>query len=192
MASHRFNPLKSIPSRVRALAGSAAAWGALALSTTALASPQSAEPAPAKRASSTHTHVAHTQKAGGSGLDVSAKTPASMAVGVPTRVTLTFDAASSAGATARVLNKRGLSVTSLDGSALSDIPLRQGGTTVVDVLVTAAGDGAQHFAVATMQEGRTSVRAVPLKVGSGKLRLKTEGTLVTTPSGEKIISMPAK
>jgi hypothetical protein len=138
------------------------------------------------------SHGAQGHKAGGSGLGVSAKAPDTLAVGVPARVTLTFDAATVPGATATVLPKRGVSITRLDGKPVGEVGLSQAGTTHLDVMVTVAGDGAQHFSVSTTQLGRTSVRAVPLKVGTGVMRQKGGGEIVTSSSGETIIQMQAK
>ncbi len=138
------------------------------------------------------SHAALGQKANGSGVRFSANTPKTMAIGQPTRVMLNFDAVSTDGAVAKLQVPAGMTVTRADGSALGEIALERGRATNVEAFVTAQGDGMQYLDVVTSQGGRASVQSVALKVGSGAVSLKSNGNLVTTPSGEKVISMPAK
>lgn len=81
--------------------------------------------------------------------------------------------------------------TGVQVAAMAPIQVAAGTTSTVDVDVTAVSDGLQVVAVAVQEGGRSSVFAVPIKVGSGQLIHRKEGAVQTTPSGEKIISMPA-
>jgi hypothetical protein len=137
-------------------------------------------------------HAAIGQKANGSGVKLSATTPKNIAIGQATLVTLNFDAPNSDGAVAKVRVPAGVTVTRADGSALGDIALTRGQATKVDLLVNAQNDGMQFLDVTTTQAGRSSIQSVPLKVGSGTLVMKSNGNVITTPSGERIVSMPAK
>ncbi len=137
-------------------------------------------------------HAAIGQKANGSGVKLSATTPKNIAIGQAALVTLTFDAPSGDDAVAKVRVPAGVTVTRADGSALGDIALTRGQATKVDLLVNAQNDGMQFLDVTTMQSGRSSIQSVPLKVGSGTLVMKSNGNVITTPSGERIVSMPAK
>ncbi len=138
------------------------------------------------------SHAALGQKPNGSGVSMRATTPKSFAIGQPTRITINFGAADGDGATAKLQAPAGATITRVDGSAISEIALARGRATSVDVFVTAQADGMQYVDVTTSQAGRFSVQSIALKVGSGALNHKPSGALMTTPSGEKIISMPAK
>lgn len=177
--------------------------GALLYSTQARADgePRSKPTASAKAAHDGHKHSADAgksghaaigQKANGSGVKLSATTPKSIAIGQATLVTLSFEAPSSDGAVAKVRVPAGVSVTRADGSALGDIALTRGQATKVDLLVNAQNDGMQFLDVTTTQAGRSSIQSVPLKVGTGALVMKSNGNVITTPTGERIVSMPAK
>ena len=72
---------------------------------------------------------------------------------------------------------------------LAAVWLMQGERRVIDLPYTGRIDGMQFVDIATTQDGGTSVVSVPLRVGSGELRLETVGKKVTTPTGEKIILM---
>ncbi len=138
------------------------------------------------------SHAALGQKPNGSGVRFTSVAPKSMKVGQATKVTLSFAAASADDAMASVRMPDGLSAKRADGAPLTDMALKRDQPTTVDVWVTAKDDGTQYFDVSTTRDGRTSVQSVALKVGSGVVKLKPNGTLVTTPSGEKIVSMPAQ
>lgn len=137
-------------------------------------------------------HAAMGQKAKGSGIVLDAVSPPSMGVGQATRVTLRFHGAHTESAIATIQAQEGVTVTRLDGSPVGAVALSMGRPTQLDVMVSASGDGLQYLHVTTEQDGRASVRSVPLKVGSGAVKLKANGTLVTMPNGEQIVSMPAK
>jgi hypothetical protein len=158
-------------------------------------SPKVAAPSSKAPLASAHTssHAAIGQKANGSGIAFSAQTPKTMAVGSAQRVTLRFDAAGHEGATARVQVPEGLTVTRADGTAVGDIALEAGRATQFDVIVTAHRDGTEYFDVITQRADnkRSSIQSVAIRAGTGQVRLKPNGTLITTPEGERIVSMPA-
>jgi Spy/CpxP family protein refolding chaperone len=132
------------------------------------------------------------KKGKGSGVRMSALVPKAMAIGQTSAVTLEFDGVSGDGAVATVRAPAGVSVARADGQPLGEIALARGQATRVELLVTAQGDGMRYLDVTTRQSGRASIRSVALKVGSGASSNKPNGTPMTTPAGEKIISMPSR
>jgi hypothetical protein len=141
---------------------------------------------------STSSHAKIGQKANGSGVRMTSKTPKSVAVGERTQVSLSFDAVNQDGATVSVRAPEGMTISRVDGGSLQTIALSKGAKTDVAFWVTSSEDGTQYFDVTTTQGDRTSIQQVAVRVGSGVVRLKSNGTLITTPSGEKVISMQAK
>lgn len=124
-------------------------------------------------------------KHNGSGVVLRYGVPSSIKVGEASTVRLELSNITSAdGAQVEVRQAGG-------GTQLASYSLRQGEVRNVDLAVPAQTDGMHYLDVFSTQDGRTSVQSVPLRVGSGKVALKTEGELQTTPSGEKIIVMPA-
>ena len=83
-------------------------------------------------------------------------------------------------------------VTSAAVGAATSMSLPRGQVTTQLLDVTAAADGMAYLDVFTTQGGRTTAQSVPLKVGSGAIVLKREGTAQTMPSGEKVISLPSQ
>jgi hypothetical protein len=129
--------------------------------------------------------VVAPSKASGSGVTLGYVVPPKIAVGETIAVRLQF-----------------AGVTAIDGALvevrevatrrqLLSMRLQQGEQRDVDFPFTARADGTQYLDVVTFQGGRRSVQSVPLRVGSGRVTLKGEGKLRTTPSGESVISMPA-
>lgn len=140
----------------------------------------------------TSAHATLGQKPNGSGVRFTSQVPKNLKVGQATKVTLNFAPALASDASATVRMPDGLSARRADGSPLVDMALKPDQPTTVDVWVTAKDDGRQYFDVSTTRDGRTSVQSVALQVGTGAVQLKPNGTLITTPSGEKIVSMPAQ
>lgn len=137
-------------------------------------------------------HAKLGQKANGSGVRMTSKTPKAVAVGERTLVTLSFDAVTQDGATVSLRAPEGMTISRVDGGSLQNVALNRGAKTNVELWVRSTEDGTQYFDVTTLQGERASVQQVAVRVGSGVVRLKPNGTLVTTPSGEKVISMQAK
>jgi len=131
-------------------------------------------------------HVA--AKKGGSGVNIAYRIEGVPQANVPTRITLEFSGISAPdGAIASFAAEEPAVLTS--GSTLTLGPKQ---TQTTSVLVTATEDGMYFVNVTTLQAGRSSVMSIPVKVGAGELRLEKHGTVETTPSGERVISLPPK
>ena len=74
---------------------------------------------------------------------------------------------------------------------LASMRLERGERRIVELPYTSVTYGMQFVDVITVQRGRSSVQSVPVRVGSGELRLKTQGTRQTTATGENVISLQA-
>jgi hypothetical protein len=129
------------------------------------------------------------QKHNGSGVQVRYSVPASLQAGQAATVRLQFSSVSAeADATAEIKAPAGVT---LSGVA-APVTLPRGRTTTVEVQVFAAADGQYFLDVFTTQAGRSSAQSIPLQVGNAKPQLKTTGKAETTPSGEKVISLPSQ
>lgn len=167
----------------------AAAVVATALPLAAQADGGAKKPGAAQRASaSALAWVDAPAKPNGSGIRLRYHVPAAVQPGQRVTVQLEFSNVKD-GAEAQWRLPEGVA-TPLPGQAAA-IQLVPGQPNVVSLDVVPAADGMVYLDVVTRQGGRGSVQSVPLKVGSGKPLLKREGTLETTPSGEKIISLPS-
>lgn len=143
----------------------------------------------ASTASKKTAWVKLAQKHNGSGVQVRYSVPASLQAGQPSTVRLQFSTVSdAAGAVAEIKAPAGVTLT----GAAGPLTLTQGRPTTVDLQATAAADGQYFVDVLTTQGGRTSVQSIPLQVGDAKPQLKTTGKPETTPSGEKVISLPSQ
>ena len=121
----------------------------------------------------------------GSGVVLQYLVPPAIRVGQSVTVTLYFSNVT-ADDGARVV------VRTIDpGKQLAAFYVQKGEDRTLDLPMLLTTDGTQYLAVATTQAGRTSVQVVPLRVGSGKVTLRKEGTPRTTPAGEKLLSLPA-
>jgi len=121
----------------------------------------------------------------GSGVTVAHTVPARIGVGETVTVRLRISGVTAAdGATVEVRDPA-TKVT------LLSTQLAQGEQRTVDLPYTGRSDGMQYLDVTTTQGGRSTVVSVPLAVGSGQVRLKTEGERRTTADGEAVISLPA-
>lgn len=69
--------------------------------------------------------------------------------------------------------------------------LAQGEQRTLEIPYTSRADGMQFVDVITMQAGRATVQTLPLRVGTGELKLKPHGQRQTTATGESVISLPA-
>jgi hypothetical protein len=69
--------------------------------------------------------------------------------------------------------------------------LAQGERRTLEVPYTGRADGMQFITVVTSQAGRATVLSLPLRVGSGELKLKPQGERRATASGDAVISLPA-
>lgn len=78
------------------------------------------------------------------------------------------------------------------GTVTGPITMVRGDFRELEVQVSSAVDGLYYLNVFTTQEGRFTASSIPLRVGSGESKQKTQGKVLTTPSGEKVISLPGK
>jgi hypothetical protein len=132
-------------------------------------------------------------KANSTGLVLRYAAPDTLKAGQATPIRIELSGASSDGASVELRGSSPDIIVTQDGRAVQGpIALARGATRTIDLLVTAPADGAHHLTVLMSQGGRSSVSAVPLKVGTGAVTRKTEGKVEVTPSGERVISMPAK
>jgi hypothetical protein len=132
-------------------------------------------------------------KANSTGLVLRYAAPDTLKAGQATPLRIELSGASSDGASIELRASSPDIVVTQDGRPVQGpIALARGATRTIDLLVTAPADGAHHLTVLMSQGGRVAVSALPLKVGTGAVLRKTEGTVEVTPSGERVISMPAK
>ncbi|MBI5716762.1 MAG: hypothetical protein HZC37_03650 [Burkholderiales bacterium] len=128
-------------------------------------------------------HAAHGKPT--SGVTVTPTVPAKIALGETVTVRLRFSGVTAAdGATVEVRDPT-------TRATLLSTRLARGEQKTIDLPYTGRTDGMQFIDVATTQAGRSSVQSVPLPVGSGQLKLKSEGQRQTTTGGEAVISLPA-
>jgi hypothetical protein len=129
-----------------------------------------------------------TAKRGGSGVNVAYRIEGAAQPNVPARITVELS-----GVTAREGATAAFSAEEpawLHGAAA--LSLRPNQTNAASLEFTAPSDGMYFINVTTTQAGRSSIVQIPIKVGAGAARLEKQGTVQTTPSGEQVISLPAK
>lgn len=139
--------------------------------------PAAAKPAPAwQTVSGKHT---------GSGVVLRYAVPDKMAVGEAVTLRLQLSGVTAPdGATVEVRDRgaRALLLTQ---------HLAAGEERTIEVSYTGRSDGMQFLDVTTTQAGRLTAVSVPLRVGTGELKLKPEGQRRTMTGGEAVISLPA-
>jgi hypothetical protein len=149
---------------------------------------------------SPHVHRATKQgrwsiapdKPNGSGVQLRYDVPARLSVGQTATVRLRFDRVSADGARVELKAPDSVTITLADGSDAASVALPRERETTIDLRVTPQADGMHYLDVFTTQGGRSSAQSVALKVGSASAAMKRNGQAQTTPSGEKIISLPAQ
>ena len=143
-------------------------------------------PAPLKADARGFAHT--TAKRGGSGVTVAYRIEGAAQPNVPARITVELSGVTAQeGATASFSAEEPAWLHS--AAALT---LRPHQTNSASLEVTAPADGMYFVNVTTTQAGRSSVVQIPVKVGAGAAKLEKQGTVQTTPSGERVISLPAK
>jgi hypothetical protein len=130
-------------------------------------------------------------KKGGSGVVVRYRMDSKAVVGQPLPITLSFSGINSEGGAQVSFGTEGNGLL-MDKQRPVTQKLASFQATTVPMSVTPQAEGTFYITVTTEQNGRGSVTMIPVRVGHGKVALKPMGELVTTPEGEKIISMPAK
>lgn len=149
----------------------------------------SAKPLTASSASAAGTRT----KANASGLTVRYNVPAGLRAGQKAVVQVVISGARASDASVQLAgDSAALSVLTIDGvKPTGPVALAPGAERRMDVEVSASSDGIHYLNVILTQNGRRSASAVALRVGTGSVSMKREGQLQTTPSGERIISLPA-
>lgn len=127
-------------------------------------------------------------KHNGSGVALAHRLPKQLDVGQPATVQLRFEGA--AGARLSLRAPAGVAVRLADGRPLPDtMDVPADG---LNLQVQPLAQGLHYLVVTTARNGRRSVQTVPLKVGGATPSLVHDGALKTTPSGEAVISLPAR
>jgi hypothetical protein len=128
----------------------------------------------------------------GSGIVLRHDVPARLSVGQTATVRLRFDRVSADGARVELKAPDSVTITLADGSVVTSVVLPRERETTLELRVTPQADGVHYLDVFTTQNGRSSAQSVALKVGSTAAAMKRNGVAQTTPSGEKVISLPAR
>jgi hypothetical protein len=173
------------------LAATAAACG-LAAAPVRADSPAAPAAQPASKAKAKWIKAA--QKHNGSNIQLSYQVPANLSAGQTVAVQLRFAGITQDDASVRITAPAGMQLASANGSAAlgTGMALPRGRTTELVLQVTPGANGLEYLNVFTAQGGRSSAQSIPLQVGNTKQALKTTGKPETTPSGEKVISMPSQ
>jgi hypothetical protein len=132
--------------------------------------------------------VQTSAKKGGSGVDVAYRIDGRPQPNTPVRITVEFKNVNAPdGASATFAAEAPLVL-----AGPSTLTLASGQTASTTLTVTAPADGTYFVNVTTRQAGRPTTVSIPVTVGAGGVRLQKQGTVQTTPSGEKVISLPSK
>ena len=131
------------------------------------------------------------QKPNGSGVQVRYTAPTQLRLGQAGAVRLQLSGVSAPASVELRASHPDVRLEIDGATAQGALDLRAGEVRSLEVRVTASSEGLHYLNVFTTQHGRPSVTAVPLRVGSANLQPKPGGTVQTTPSGERIISLPA-
>lgn len=177
------------------LAATALAIGAtLAATAWADSSPLPADKKPTAAAqTSTGAWVTARQKHNASGLILRYQTPAAVKAGQRGQVVLTIAGVTAPeGAQVEIKGSDPAMTILLNGNPVNaPITLAGGDMRRIDLDIANAPEGLHFVNVFMTQQGRGSVVAIPIKVGHGQMTQKPQGEVQTTPSGEKVIVLPA-
>jgi hypothetical protein len=134
------------------------------------------------------------QKHNASGLRLRYQRPADVKAGQAARLVLTVAGVRSAeGAQVEIQGSDPAMVILMNGNPVNaPITLAGGEQRRMDLEVANAPEGLHHVNVFLTQNGRSNVVAIALKVGHGQSQQKPQGQVQTTPSGEKVIVLPAQ
>lgn len=133
-------------------------------------------------------------KANGSGVVLKYSAPEALKPGEQATVKLQFsNVVSATGARLEVrASDPALKVLIDGGSGSSSVTMVRGDFREMEVQVSAAVDGLYYLSVFTTQDGRFTATSIPLRVGKAESKQKVQGSVLTTPSGEKVVSLPGK
>jgi hypothetical protein len=148
---------------------------------------------PTASQATTGAWVTARQKHNASGLLLRYQTPAAVKAGQRGQVVLTIAGVTAPeGAQVELKGSDPAMVILLGGSPVNaPITMAAGGLRRMDLDIANAPEGLHYVNVFMTQQGRSSVVAIPIKVGHGQMTQKPQGEMQTTPSGEKVIVLPA-
>ncbi|MGJ7523246.1 hypothetical protein ACSFA0_22380 [Variovorax sp. LT1P1] len=130
------------------------------------------------------------RKSNGSGIEVQFRIDGAARIGEALPIALSFDGVTdTTGARVRFTVDAGLS---LPAAYAGEFTLPAGASSqTLTVPVTPTSEGLAYLNVFTTQHGLTSVSAIAVQVGKTGA-LKPQGDLKSTPSGDKILSIPVR
>lgn len=133
-------------------------------------------------------------KPNGSGVVLKYSAPEAIKTGEVATVKLQFsNVVSATGARLEVrASDPAVKVVVEGGTLAGPLTMVRGDFRELQVQVSSAVDGLYYLSVFTTQDGRFTATSIPLRVGSGESRQKAQGKVLTTPSGEKVVSLPGK
>jgi hypothetical protein len=133
-------------------------------------------------------------KTNGSGVVLKYSAPEAIRPGELTTVKLQFsNVVSATGARLEVrASDPAVKVVVEGGTVAGPVTMARGDFRELEVQVSAAVDGLYYLSVFTTQDGRFTATSIPLRVGNAESKQKVQGKVLTTPSGEKVVSLPGK
>ncbi|MGL4577130.1 MAG: hypothetical protein ACRCV9_20255 [Burkholderiaceae bacterium] len=157
----------------------------------AMAATEQSKATAAAKAKPVKGWITAPSKKGGSGVVVRYRIDGTPAVGKAVPITLSLSGVNSEEGAQVSFGTEGTGLV-MDKQRAAPQKLASYQATQMPMSVTPQAEGTFYITVTTEQNGRSSVTMIPVRVGHGKVALKPMGELVSTPEGEKIISMPAK
>jgi hypothetical protein len=192
----------STTSVCRAWAVGAAVWLMSGVAASAWADSSIAHQAPkektkiakvAEGAASQGGWVTARQKHNASGMNLRYRTPDGVKLGQRAQVALVVSGVTAADGAQIELKASDPAMTlTMNGNPVNaPMTLAAGEVRSLNLDIANAPEGLHYVTLYMTQNGRTSVVAVPVKVGHGQSLKKPDGQVQTTPSGEKIIVLPS-
>lgn len=156
---------------------------AAVLAFTGAGAHEAAKTAPAERG------VLAAAKPNGSGIALRVQAPARVGLDQPAAVTLRLSGIDATDASVEIRAPAGLAVT----PAPATVALPRGVETTLTLSVVPTAHGVHYLDVFTRQHGRVSAHSIAVTTGTSTTQhLKATGSAQTTPSGERVISLPAQ
>jgi hypothetical protein len=195
MRARIMNPLHRRAGRLLAtfILGAGAACAAVAL--TEPPQPAARSRVPQAKLATQPGWVQAPVKAGGSGVLLRYGMPAALNPGQAATVRLQLSRiVAPAGAQVELRAADPALQFTLEGQPVNGpIELSRGEVRELQLQVLAANEGLYRLSVLTRQNGRVSAVSVPIRVGNVPVQAKARGAAVqVTPTGEKVVSLPAR
>ena len=128
-------------------------------------------------------------KPNGSGVALRYEVPARVELNRPVTLTLRLSGVDSSDAAVEIRVPAGLSVT----PAPAATALARGVETTLTLAVTPTAHGVHYLDVFTRQHGRLTAHSIAVSTGTSTTQhLKRAGNVQATPSGERVVSLPAQ